>query len=66
MTKKMSKMATQPIFAREEDQHRGISAVHESRNVQKKCYATSLSNFDFLLIYKADLAGLRTYPFINF
>ena len=43
-----------------------ISAVHESRHVQhtKKHYATFVQRL-FLQIHKADLAGLRSYPFIN-
>ena len=30
---------------------------------QKSAMPLSFSNFDFLLIYKADSAGSRTYPF---
>ena len=31
---------------------------------QKKCYATFIQQ-DFLSIYKADSAGLQTYPFFT-
>ena len=35
----------------------------EILGTQKDAIPLSFSNFDFLLIYKADSAGLRTYPF---
>ena len=37
----------------------------EMFSTQKSAIPLLYSNFDFLLIYKADLAGSRTYPFNN-
>ena len=34
----------------------------EMFDTQKSAMPPSFNNFDFLLIYKADSAGLRTYP----